>query len=200
MITHPSSPPSPAQAGDEARQFTAFLGPRRMAQGSEAAIVRALRAWPAGSGDAWLVFDDATGAQVELDLRPQPAVAAPVPPPPRGAGRPKLGVVAREVTLLPRHWEWLSLQPGGASVALRKLVDEARRTQATRGSVRAAQERGYRFLQAIAGNLPGYEEALRALYRGDAAAFERAAAAWPSDIREHASLLAADAWAAERAS
>lgn len=198
MTTHPSPPP-PAEAGDEARRFTAFLGPRRIAQGSEATIVRALRAWPADSDDAWLVFDDATGAQVELDLRPKPAVAAPAPPP-RGAGRPRLGVVAREVTLLPRHWEWLSLQPGGASVALRKLVDEARRTQATRGSVRAAQERGYRFLQAIAGNLPGYEEALRALYRGDAGAFERAAAAWPSDIREHASLLAADAWAAERAS
>lgn len=164
-------------------------------------MARALRALGEREAAAVLVFDDATGAQVDLDLhRRTPETQAAPAPAPRPAGRPKLGVVAREVTLLPRHWEWLALQPGGASVALRKLVDEARRTHAARDAVRAAQERAYRFLQAIAGDLPGYEEGLRALYRGDAAAFEASLAGWPADVREHARRLSAGAFGAEQAS
>jgi hypothetical protein len=112
----------------------------------------------------------------------------------RGAGRPKLGVVAREVTLLPRHWEWLNRQPGGASVTLRKLVEEARRSGADRDRVRNAQEVTYRFLLAIAGNLPGYEEAMRALFASRRERFEELLAAWPPDIREHALHLAAEAF------
>jgi hypothetical protein len=123
-----------------------------------------------------------------------PAQAQPAEQPVRQAGRPKLGVVAKEVTLLPRHWEWLALQPGGASVTLRRLVDEARRSQGSRDAVRAAQERCYRFLHAIAGNLPGYEDALRALYRADAEAFHGALAEWPQDLREHATALATEAF------
>jgi len=143
------------------------------------------------------VFDDASGARIDWPPAPSglPAVAsaadAGAQPARRGVGRPKLGVVAKEVTLLPQHWEWLALQPGGASVTLRKLVHEARRQQAAAGDFRAAQERCYRFLQEMAGDLPGYEEALRALYRRDAAGFSEAAAAWPPDIREHARALGA---------
>ncbi|QJW85848.1 DUF2239 family protein [Ramlibacter terrae] len=124
-------------------------------------------------------------ARVEAAL----AAAAPPPPPPRGRGRPQLGVVAREVTLLPRHWEWLAAQPGGASVTLRRLVDEARRGAVDADAVRAARERAYRFLQAIAGNLPGYEEALRALFAGDAGGFDASTADWPQALREHAQAL-----------
>jgi hypothetical protein len=104
--------------------------------------------------------------------------------------------VAREVTLLPRHWDWLSAQPGGASVALRKLVDEARRARAGDDASRAAQERAYRFLQAIAGDLPRYEEALRALFAGREAGFVEAMAGWPADVRSHARRLAEGAWTA----
>lgn len=198
MTAHPS--PSVPDAGAAPRRLTAFMGDRRVAQGAEPDVVRVAQALAAAGGNApaLLVFDDATGAQVDLDLRAGAADSAPAPRP-RGAGRPKLGVVAREVTLLPRHWEWLALQPGGASVALRKLVDEARRAQAARGSVRAAQERAYRFLQALAGNLPGYEEALRALYRSDAEAFNEATAPWPADVREHARWLSGDAFTAKEA-
>ena len=114
----------------------------------------------------------------------------------RGRGRPKLGVVAREVTLLPRHWQWLNAQPGGASVALRKLVDAARREHAAGDLRRAAQERAYRFLSAMGGDRPGFEEATRALFARDSAAFEARIAAWPDDVREHATMLAADAWLA----
>ena len=109
---------------------------------------------------------------------------------PRGPGRPRLGVVAREVTLLPRHWEWLNGQPGGASSALRRLVDEARRTSATRDRVRRAQEAAYRFMVAMAGNEPGFEESTRALFGGNRPRFNELIEAWPADVREHARVLA----------
>ena len=108
----------------------------------------------------------------------------------RGRGRPKLGVVAREVTLLPRHWEWLSTQPGGASVALRKLVEEARRANADKDRSREAKERTYHFMSAIAGDLPGYEEAIRALFGDDRTKFTDMIENWPTDVRDHATRLA----------
>jgi uncharacterized protein len=109
---------------------------------------------------------------------------------PRGRGRPKLGVVAREVTLLPRHWEWLNAQPGGASVALRKLVDDARRTSGDRDRERAARDAAYHFMSAMAGNLAHFEEASRALFADDRRRFVEQIASWPTDIREHAVNLA----------
>lgn len=179
--------------------YTAFLGHKRIAHGELPAVARA--AATAVRKDAisqLLVFNDADGLQVELDLRGSPADAqqraqnnAPAAPAaPRPRGRPSLGVVAREVTLLPRHWEWLAVQPGGASVALRKLVDEARKARGGRDRVRAAQERTYRFLHAIAGDMAGYEDALRALYARNAQAFGENIRSWPKDLRVHALQLA----------
>jgi hypothetical protein len=184
-----------------------------------ARILPAIKAaWQEDPQAQLLVFEDATGNLVELDLRENPAprrgaktaaagragiageagagggIGAAAPGAARGVGRPKLGVVAREVTLLPRHWEWLSRQPGGASVTLRKLVEEARRSGAGRDRVRHAQEVTYRFLLAIAGDLPGYEEAMRALFAARRGRFEELLAAWPSDIGDHALRLAADAF------
>jgi hypothetical protein len=120
------------------------------------------------------------------------AQGASAPEPPRGPGRPKLGVVAREVTLLPRHWEWLNAQPGGASVALRKLVEEARRQNGEKDRVRRARETAYRFMAAMAGNYESFEEAARALFAGDRPRFATMIAAWPQDIRDHATKLAAE--------
>lgn len=119
---------------------------------------------------------------------------APAADTPRGPGRPKLGVVAREVTLLPRHWDWLNGQPGGASVALRKLVEEARRANEGKDRLRRAQENAYRFMSAMAGNEPGFEEATRALFAGDRARFDEETKAWPEDVREHARKVAATAF------
>ncbi len=159
-----------------------------------------------------LIFDDLTGEIVEVDFRgtmadvlgrlTEPATkagAAPAPPEPessgqRRRGRPKLGVVSREVTLLPRHWGWLNSQPGGASVALRKLVEEARRINRNRDKVRRSQEIAYRFLSAIAGNLPGFEEATRALFAGDPGRFDTLTAPWPVDLRNYARKLAGAAF------
>ena len=114
---------------------------------------------------------------------------------PRGA--PDCGVVGREVTLLPRHWEWLSAQPGGASVALRKLVEQARRENAGRDRARRSQEVAFRFMSAMAGNMAGFEEASRALFAGGRERFEGLTAPWPPDVRDYAARLAADAFAAE---
>lgn len=142
-----------------------------------------------------LIFDDATGKPVDVDLRGSPEeVRARLEPAARGPGRPKLGVTAREVTLLPRHWDWLAAQPGGASVTLRRLVEEARRGGGGKERRRQAQDAAYRFMSAMAGDAPGYEEATRALYAGDGARFEAQTQAWPADVRDHARRLAADAF------
>ncbi|MFT4195245.1 DUF2239 family protein, partial [Ottowia sp.] len=117
--------------------------------------------------------------------------AAPSRPAP---GRPRLGVVAREVTLLPRHWEWLAAQPGGASAALRRLVDQARKSNEKADSRRQASERSYRFMSAIAGHQSCFEEAARALFAADASAFAAHTARWPKDVRTHLSELAKGAF------
>jgi hypothetical protein len=176
--------------------FTAFSGFRRVAAGTRAEVLAQLRQ-RADAGSV-LLFDDATGAQLDLDMREDAACAGPEThdEAPRGVGRPKLGVVAREVTLLPRHWDWLGRQPGGASVALRRLVDEARRVHADRDTVRGAREAAYRFMTAIAGDLPGFEEATRALFAGERERFDGLVQAWPDDIRAHLQRLCAAGWSA----
>lgn len=179
-------------------QCTAFAGLRKLAQGALIDVALAVKAAETQESGAVLVFDDATGRVLDLDLRGTTAeiVARLARPggaeagPPRGRGRPKLGVVPREVTLLPRHWEWLAQQPGGASGALRRLVDEARRADQGRTERKSAQQRAYTFLSALAGDLPGYEEAIRALFADDGDAFAARMAAWPQDIRDHALMLA----------
>lgn len=186
---------------------TAFLDDRRIAAGELRHVaLRAQQALEAQPEAQLLIFDDADAGLIDLDLRGGAAeivqrlnrgevpVAAEAEPTKRGRGRPKLGVVAREVTLLPRHWQWLSAQPGGASVALRKLVDAARRQHAEGDLRRAAQERAYRFLYSMGGDRAGFEEATRALFAGDSLKFEAEIAAWPDDVRDHATMLAADAW------
>ena len=178
--------------------FIAFLGHRLLARGSAAAIARAAHAVQ-GASPPLLVFDAATSAPIDLDLRGAADEAAAraektfAPERPRGPGRPKLGVEAREVTLLPRHWDWLRAQPGGASVALRKLVEAASRDP--RQEARRAQEAAYKFIHAIGGDLPGFEEATRALFARDGAAFAARIAGWPDDIRTHATALAQPAFA-----
>jgi hypothetical protein len=184
--------------------FTAFEGQRRLAAGALAEVALAVkRAEQQRPADPIVIFSDATGRAIDLDLRgdadailarlPKPASAraeAEAQSEPRGRGRPKLGVVAREVTLLPRHWEWLNAQPGGASVALRKLVEQARRANGDAERHRAARDAAYHFMSAIAGNLPGFEEASRALFADDRRSFTRLIAAWPADIRDHVVKLA----------
>ncbi|MDB5737972.1 MAG: hypothetical protein JWO65_1640 [Sphingomonas bacterium] len=175
---------------DMIQSVTAFAGLSRLASGPLPQVAIAIR--HAAGSEPILVFDDATGRVIDLDLRGSDAeIVARLPAEEaRGRGRPKLGVIAREVTLLPRHWDWLATQSGGASAALRRLVEEARKTGGTRQERRAAQEVAYRFLQAIAGDLPGYEESTRALFADDRTRFEAQIAGWPDAIRAYALKLA----------
>lgn len=193
---------------------TAFQGHRRIAGGPLVEVALVVKAQAGVADTAVLVFDDDTGAVVDLDLRGSDAEIVsrlaerfpsvrPVEPATerrstaealdagaRGRGRPKLGVVAREVTLLPRQWEWLAAQRGGASQALRRLVDTARRADGDESARRSRREAAYRFLSAMAGDLPGFEEASRALFADDPERFAREMANWPADVRFHAQRLA----------
>lgn len=169
------------------RTLTAFAGDLWIATGDEAEVRDAVRAM-GDAAQSVLLFDDATGRQVDIDLR------AGVAPAPRGRGRPKLGVQAREITLLPRHWDWLATQPDGASATVRRLVEAARKADAQRPSPRAAMDAAYHFLTAMAGDRPGYEAAIRALYAKDEQLYNSLSQSWPSGIRDHARALAAPAF------
>lgn len=192
-------------AVDAAPQFTAFVGHERLASGSLAKVaIVARRTTKPGGAEPLLIFDDSTGRSIDIDLRgtdaeivarlapasPRPATTESPAAEARGRGRPKLGVVAREVTLLPRHWDWLAAQSGGASVALRKLVDEARRVSGDRDRHRAARNAAYYFMSAMAGNFEDFEEASRALFAEDRRRFYELIAGWPTDIRDHIVRLA----------
>ena len=169
----------------------AFVGTRLLCAGPLVEVAVAVRA--AIPSEPLLVFDDATGKVIDLDLRgSEEEVSARYfddEETARGRGRPKLGVVGREVTLLPRHWDWLAAQPGGASVALRKLVDAARKQNEQADRDRAARDRAYRFLHALAGDLPDFEAASRALFAGDRDGLEACLAGWPEDVGDYVRKL-----------
>jgi hypothetical protein len=185
--------------------YVVFEGERRLATGSKLEVAVAAQARLAEAPEASLLIFDPEGRQVDFDLRGGPWDIAlrlgderggEGEPAPRGRGRPKLGVTAREVTLLPRHWEWLAAQPGGASVALRKLVEAARRESEGPDRRRAARDAAYRFASVMAGDRPGFEAMSRALFAGDAEGFAARIADWPTDVAEHLRALAVEAFEA----
>lgn len=190
---------------------TAFAGNRCIASGELDRVARQTKnAIDAGEQSTILIFNDATSEPIEIDFRgslddvrariqsrfetgfssSQTVETLTASGGSRGRGRPKLGVVSREITLLPRHWEWLNSQPGGASVAIRKLVETARRANSGKDRVRQSQDATYRFMSAMAGNLQSFEEATRALFAKDQQLFEEHMQTWPTDIRDHAKKLA----------
>jgi hypothetical protein len=193
----------------DARKFTAFVGERNIASGPIRETLLELKKWldRHGEREPALVFEDETGNQVDFDLRGTAeetlerlashplfaAAGAPETEPRRGPGRPKLGVISREVSLLPRHWEWLEMQRGGISVALRGLVDEARKRGQSRQLARKAREAAGKFMWTMGGNLPDFEEASRALYAKDDGQVRSFTAAWPKDVRKHVARLVAEA-------
>ena len=199
-------------------RWTAFAGARRILSGPPAEVAVAAKAEISAQEQAPVLVFDESGRVVDIDFRGtdddviarlalEPAIGSsesvngdnPSPylesPTPRGRGRPKLGVVAREVTLLPRHWDWLATQPGGASAAVRRLVDDARQSRATKDRLRQAKESAYRFMSAMAGNEEGFEEATRALFADNEARFAEMTQNWPHDVRDHARMLAARVFA-----
>jgi hypothetical protein len=189
-------------------RYTGFLGFRRIASGELSEVgLKAKELVDRGESAPIFIFEDETGGPVDLDFRGTPeeflerlprrsaqsteaAEAEGEEPRKAGPGRPKLGVVSREVSLLPRHWEWLNAQPGGASVTLRKLVEAAKRERQGADKARRSQEAAYKFMSALAGDLPGFEEASRALFAKSPERFEQAIQSWPEDVRDHVRRLA----------
>lgn len=185
---------------DSERTYAAFANGRLVAAGGLGTMLGKVKAHLDRGGDPPLIFEDQTGRQVDFDFRGTPAevLERAVPPEPKaGPGRPRLGVVAREVTLLPRHWEWLERQSGGASAALRRLVDEARKREPGKERARLAREAASKVMWAAAGDLPNFEEASRALFGRDRARFEKLIAAWPGDLRKYLARLLREADAME---
>ena len=177
--------------------YTAFVDQQRIAAGTLINIAETVKTASDAGAPRLLVFNDSTGQVMELDLRgslqdvlrrltPSKEEATATSKP-AARGRPKLGVTPREVTLLPSHWEWLATQPGGASAALRRLVDKARRSGGDK--LRQAQEAARRVMLALAGDLPDFEEATRAFYAGDFERFEQFSATWPTDVGDYVRTL-----------
>lgn len=189
--------------GDSVSGCIAFAGTTKIAQGELRLVASKVKSYMDQNPESsLLVFDDRSSASIEIDLRGTVEdVLKRLSPTPSendekvGPGRPKLGVVSREIGLLPRHWEWLATQPGGASVTLRKLVEEARKQNSAQDTFRASQNAAYKFMSAMGGDLPHFEEASRAFFARNRALFETLTAAWPKDVREHCLALGAIALA-----
>jgi hypothetical protein len=181
--------------------YTAFGGHAVLATGPILEVVKAAKShWDLGT-DTVLVFDDTTGKQIDFDYEGSPEevleklwwhplfrsqeTLMTARDAQRGPGRPRLGVVSREISLLPRHWEWLETQPQGASAAIRRLVDEARKRAPDADRARLRRQAAGNFLWAMGGNLANFEEASRALYAGDAERLERQIKDWPRDVRAY---------------
>ena len=162
--------------------LTVFFKGEVLARGRPEEVLPAMRALqPLARSSDLLVFDDESGRQLDLDLRGE------APPAPRPRGRPALGVEAKEVTLLPRHWQWLASQRGGASATLRRLVETAMRQGR---SQRECFDAAYRFLSVMAGDLPHFEDMTRELYKNNPVGYDHFAHDWPPAIREHGRSLA----------
>jgi hypothetical protein len=185
---------------DPQTRCTAFIGHRLIGSGPAAEVVgKAKQAFDADRNVLPMVFDDSSGETIEVNLMGTEAevlgrlTTAPQDPDLKRVGRPRLGVVAREVTLLPRHWDWLAEQPEGASAALRKLVEEARRDPSGKDRARRSKAAADRFMRRMAGDLPLFEDAYRAFYAGDDVRMQQLTTAWPTDIREHLMRLVSTA-------
>lgn len=181
--------------------YSAFEGSKLLCQGLlKDVVLKVKRRADKQVNAPILIFSDATGNSIDFNLQGSESEvvkrleiflpASQTPPPTQGPGRPKLGVVSREVSLLPRHWEWLAAQSGGASATIRKLIEEAKKKTSEGSSLKQAKERAYKFMSVLAGDREGYEEALRALYREDKKQFQAKMADWPEDVRHHAFELA----------
>jgi uncharacterized protein len=198
----------PGMGEEKQRNYTGFAGHRLIASGELTEVALKAKEWlDRGDSASILIFEDETGNLVDLDFRGTlyefldklekkrarraEAEQAPEETKRSGPGRPKLGVVSREVSLLPRHWDWLNSQPGGASVTLRKLVEEARRNSVGADRARRSQEAAYKFMAAMAGDFPGFEEASRAFFAHDSERFHQLIQPWPEDVREHVRKLVA---------
>ncbi len=189
------------------RLCTAFAGTQRLATGHLTFVAQAVKSsLENGDKREIVIFDNHTSEVIEVDFRgsqeevakqfsPAAGEKESEPAPTKSRGRPKLGVVAKEITLLPRHWDWLNQQPASVSATLRKLVEQASRQNQQAANARQAQDIVYRFINVVASHLNEYEEALRALYAKDGDKFQQLIREWPADVVAHLKKLAPPAFA-----
>lgn len=185
----------------QSEDYAVFLGHSLIKKGSiEEVVTAAKSAIDSEVSERIAIFEDSTGRVIDIDyrgtvddvldrLKDHPLLSdksEPEVPKRKGPGRPKLGVISKEISLLPRHWQWLGEQKGGASATIRRLVEEAQKLNPERTLATRAQEAAHRFMWDIAGDFKGFEEASRAFYKADFRAFYECISTWPNDVREHA--------------
>lgn len=197
---------STANTPSEELTYAAFKKEKLIAEGDlKKVILKTKRELMRSPESAILIFSNETGKTMDfnfqgsenevlsrLEVFLEPKIE--IDPKEKKVGRPSLGVISREVSLLPKHWEWLACQSGGASAEIRRLVEKAMKQTQAASTVKMAQEKTFRFLNTIAGNFPNFEEAIRSLYRRDLNAFEQIIKFWPVDIKDHALHLSKHAW------
>jgi hypothetical protein len=193
---------------DAQETYTAFEGTTRLFRGTiEQVVLQIKERLGRAENSSVLIFSDNTGKTMDFNFqgkvkdvlkRLEIYVSKQNCGPVAGPGRPKLGVISREVSLLPRHWEWLANQSGGASATIRKLIEDAKKRSSAHTSIKHVQERVYRFMSVIAGDMTGYEEALRALYKADRKNFLLHMRDWPTDVRTHVVEMAKPIFEAEQ--
>lgn len=168
--------------------YSAFSGSRLLATGPLPVVLAAAYPFRDNSPSPLLIFSHTDGHQADFNWQGtlEEVIARASPAAVRtGPGRPKLGVVSTEVTLLPRHWDWLNSQPARASGTIRRLVDQAMAREA--GNEKRRREVLGTILWALAGNEPGFEEASRALYSGNIERLKTLVSAWSGSLGEFVS-------------
>ncbi|MBN1412503.1 MAG: DUF2239 family protein [Spirochaetales bacterium] len=167
--------------------FTAFAGHSLIASGDLRTILTLTKKYlDSGQNEPILIFNDETGRQHDFNMQGtlQEVLDRAMDQPQKGPGRPKLGVINKEVSLLPRHWEWLNRQQHRASGTIRRLVEAAQK-EGKGNRAKALLEAAGNFMWAMTGNFKGFEEASRALYARKWEKLEEIISSWPADVKNH---------------
>lgn len=177
-----------------ANRYTAFRGDTRIITDSLFNVALALQKQ---SEMNVLVFNDQTGQQIDLDLsgseddlKQRYTEVEYV----KKVGRPKLGVISREITLQQKHWNWLDQQSSSASAVIRKLIDKELNDPSSESNIMLAKQAIDHFMLAMLGNMPNYEEATRALYQGNKSHFLALIHNYPKDLKVYLELKAQTAF------
>lgn len=193
---------------DKIETYTAFDNTSIIAHGSlRDVILKTKKILGKSENSSFLIFSDSTGKTIDFNFQgtekeilkrleifvsnsdEKIELARP--------GRPKLGVISREISLLPRHWEWLATQSSGASSSIRNLIEDAIKKSTSKVSLKQQQEKVYRVMTTLAGDLDGYEEAIRSLYKRDRESFIKFTKGWSKDLRSYLEKLTNDVFEVE---
>ncbi len=178
---------------NESERYSSFIGDRHLFTGDLKGMLSQTHAYISRHGEeGLLIFDNFSGRQIDYNFRVslEELLGKELPPTPKkGPGRPRLGVVCGEISLLPRHWDWLQRQRQSASATIRRLIEAAMKEASPEEKTREAIDAAGKFLWTMAGNLSDFEEASRALYAQKWHILDAITAAWPEDIAKHLNMM-----------